>query len=183
MWSNPLFRHHSPACRPQPPAPSPLFLKLHFCGFAILLVLVFLLMTPLLTQFCTHTHIGAHIGIYENSYKHTSIYTYTYIYTHVRTYHTHINKYTYIIYLHAYILTYIHIHSHTYVHSTQCTQTHIHTLLPFFGYETFSASNKTGDLQLFYLSPQNFSSMTDIFGLRGPLILLSPIRICLYFCP
>lgn len=173
MWSNPLFRHHSPACRPQPPAPSPLFLKLHFCGFAILLVLVFLLMTPLLTQFCKHTHIGAHIGIYENSYKHTSIYTYTYIYTCMYIPYTykqvHIHNILTCIYIH------IHIHSHTYVHSTQCTQTHIHTLLPFFGYETFSASNKTGDLQLFYLSPQNFSSMMDIFVLRGPLILLSPI--------
>lgn len=163
MWSNPVFRHHSPACHSQPPAPSPLFLKLQFCGFTIPLVLVSLLMTPLLTQFCTHTHIGAHIGIYENSYKHKA-YIHILIYTHICTYHTHIYKCIY---------TYMHIHSHTYAYTfthictrTQFTQTHIHTLLPFFGYETPLASNKTGDLQLFYLSFQNFSSMMDIFVLR-----------------
>lgn len=138
MWSNPVLSHHSPACHSRAPAPSPLFLKLQFCEFTIPLVLVSLLMTPLLTQFCTHTHICAHIGTYENSYKHKA-YIHILIYTHVCIYHTHIHK-CICIYLHAYTLTYIctyiHIHSHTYVHSTQCTQTHIHTLLPFFGYET-----------------------------------------------
>lgn len=76
-------------------------------------------------------------------------------------------------YTQMYIYTYMHIHSHTYAYTfthictrTQFTQTQIHTLLPFFGYETPLASNKTGDLQLFYLSFQNFSSMMDIFVLR-----------------
>lgn len=94
---------------------------------------------------------------------HINTHRYIPIYTHVGTYHTHIHKCTFIIYLHActltYIYTHIYIHSHTYVHTTQCTQPHIHTLLPFFGYQTPSTLNKTGDLQIFYLSPQNFSSM------------------------
>lgn len=164
MWSNPVLSHHSPACHSRAPAPSPLFLKLQFCEFTIPLVLVSLLMTPLLTQFCTHTHIGAHIGIYENSYKHKA-YIHILIYTHVCTYHTHIHKCIYIL---TCIYTHIHMHIHTYTFTHICTQhtvytdTYAHTS----SFLWIRNSFKTGDLQLFYLSPQNFSSMMDIFVFR-----------------
>lgn len=132
MCSNPILRHHSPACHPQPPAPSPLFLKLQLCGFTILLGLVFLLMTPLLTQFCIHTHICAHIGIDENSYNiqtyiHIPTYTCMYIpYTDTQI-HMHIILTCMYTHIHIYTYTCVHTFTHKCTHHTMYTDSYTHT--------------------------------------------------------